>query len=122
MNMARGNAQNFRFYNLNDLKLEVGYTLKNNDKHSFRLAFDYLTNKDDDKSNTFADRVNQQNAYTHDLKASIITFEYTYKLAENTRLRLGYQNGKVEGNNGQQGVSIDDVKTNLYYTEIYSRF
>ncbi len=120
--MALGQGNNFRFYNLNDLKLEVGYTLKNNDKHSFRLAFDYLTNKDDDKSNTFADRVNQQNAYTHDLKASIITFEYTYKLAENTRLRLGYQNGKVEGNNGVQGVSIDDVKTNLYYTEIYSRF
>jgi hypothetical protein len=51
VNMARGNAQNFRFYNMKDIKLEVGYTLKNNDKHSFRLAYDYLQNDKDDAGN-----------------------------------------------------------------------
>ncbi|MBR4569255.1 MAG: S-layer homology domain-containing protein [Candidatus Riflebacteria bacterium] len=114
---------NLRFYNLNDLKLEVKYTLKDNDKHSFRLAYDNITNKDDNKGNTFADRAG--GAFNNDLKANIITFEYTYKLAENTRLRLGYQNSKIEGNTGVAGaaaVGMDDVKTDLYYTEIYSRF
>ena len=121
VNMARGNAQNVRFYNMSDIKLELGYTLKNNDKHSFRLAYDYLQNDKDDSGNPFFD--NNGGAYQRDVKANVITFEYTYKLAENTRLRLGFQNVKVEGNNGgDPAITFDDAKSNLYYTEIYSRF
>ena len=112
---------NFGFRNLKDLKVQVGYTLKNADKHSFRLAYDNVQNKKDGKANTFAKADNRLAAYTNDLKSNIITFEYTYKLAENTRIRLGYQNSKTEGENGA-GVALPDVKTNLYYTEIYSRF
>ena len=123
-NMAiGGNNTNLRFYNMNDLKLEVAYTLKNNDKHSFRLAYDNITNKDDAKGNLFADRTG---AYDTDLKANIITFEYTYKLAENTRIRFGYQNSSVEGKRdmgvGQAAYNTGDIDVNLYYTEIYSRF
>ena len=124
--MARGIPANNResFKNLNDLKLEVCYTLKNNDKHSFRLAYDNISNKDDNKPNTFS--MNAANQYNNDLKGNLITFEYTYKLAENTRLRLGYQNSKIEGNTfmgaGNPTYNPGDVKANLYYTEIYSRF
>jgi len=118
-NMALGANGNYDFCNLKDIKLEVGYTLKDNDKHSFRLAYDMVQNDKDQTGNVFDDaarRINNAANYTEDLEANIITFEYTYKLAENTRLRLGYQNSKVEAKN------MPDVKTNLYYTEIYSRF
>jgi hypothetical protein len=124
--MARGVPANNRqsFKNLNDLKLEVIYTLKNNDKHSFRLAYDNITNKDDNKPNTFS--MNAGGQYDTDLKANIITFEYTYKLAENTRLRLGYQNSSIEGKTymgaGVADYNPGDIDSNLYYTEIYSRF
>ncbi|MBR4570323.1 MAG: hypothetical protein IKO19_06600, partial [Candidatus Riflebacteria bacterium] len=125
-NMALGGNTNLDFCNLSDIKLELGYTLKNNDKHSFRLAYDMIQNKKDGHDNVFA-----QNAgglgYNADLKANIITFEYTYKLAENTRLRLGYQNSSVEGKDYRAGannenVACPDIDTNLYYAEIYSRF
>jgi len=118
-NMAMGNGQDFRFYNLSDIKLELGYTLKDNDKHSFRLAYDHINNKDDNKPNTLsvqAAAINGNADYSKDLEANIITFEYTYKLAENTRLRLGFQNSKTEAKD------MPDIKANLYYTEIYSRF
>lgn len=108
--MALGRGTNVCFANLQDLKLEVRYTLKDNDKHSFRLAYDHITNDDDDK-------VTQAlGAVVDDVKANLITFEYDYKLAENTRLRLGYQNFKEDGGNRA------DTKFNLFYTEIYSRF
>jgi hypothetical protein len=122
VNMARNGAQNFRFYNVKDIKLELGYTLKNNDKHSFRLAYDYVQNDKDDVGNPFYD--NNGGAYMKDVKVNVITLEYTYKLAENTRLRLGFQNIKCQGD-GAQGdntIKLDDAKANLYYTEIYSRF
>ena len=118
-NMALNAGNNLDFCNLKDIKLELGYTLKDNDKHSFRLAYDMVQNDDDQVGNVFAQAAAARNAqanYTQDLEANIITFEYTYKLAENTRLRLGFQNSKVEAKD------MPDVKTNLYYTEIYSRF
>ena len=119
--MTNNGNTNAPFCNLQDIKIQLGYTLKNADKHSFRLAYDNVQNKKDGKANTFAKADNRLAAYTNDLKSNIITFEYTYKLAENTRIRLGYQNSKTEGENGA-GVALPDVKTNLYYTEIYSRF
>ena len=100
------------FSNLQDIKVQVGYTLKNADKHSFRLAYDLVQQKDDDKD-TF---MNELDPFIKGVKANVITFDYTYKLAENTRIRLGYQNGKLEMDD------TDDVKSNLYYAEVYSRF
>ena len=114
--MTNNANTNEAFCNLKDIKVQLGYTLKNADKHSFRLAYDNIQNKEDNTSNTFSMADDRLDEYTNDVKANIITFEYTYKLAENTRIRLGYQNGKVEAENK------DDIKTNLYYTEIYSRF
>ena len=74
------------------------------------MAYDHITNDDDDK-------VTQAlGAVVDDVKANLITFEDDYKLAENTRLRLGYQNFKEDGGNRA------DTKFNLFYTEIYSRF
>ena len=120
--MAMGVNTNRDFCNLNDLKLEVKYTLKDNDKHSFRLAYDMVSNKEDDVATTFSAPMG--GLYQEDLKANIITFEYTYKLAENTRLRLGYQNSKVEGRvyNVPAAPDSPDAKSNLYYCELYSRF
>jgi hypothetical protein len=125
LGMTIDGATDFGFYNLSDIKLELGYTLKDNDKHSFRLAYDYLTN-DKDGVNTASAMVRTVGAaygynvaagmYGVDTKVNVLTFEYTYKLAENTRLRLGYQNGKFEAD-GQP-----DMKTNLYYTELFSKF
>ena len=108
------------FKNLKDIKVQVGYTLKNADKHSFRLAYDNVQNDKDDQGTIFNDNADLAN-YVKDVEANIITFEYQYKLAENTRIRLGYQNSKIEGKNGA-GASLEDVKSNIFYTEIYSRF
>ena len=112
--IALGNNTNRNFKNLSDIKLELQYTLKDNDKHSFRLAYDMIQNDKDGSYNTFAAAT--EAGYQNGLEANIITFEYTYKLAENTRLRLGYQNSKIEADNRP------DIDSNLYYTEIYSRF
>jgi hypothetical protein len=129
LSMAAGVGSEFEFTNMSDLKLEVNYTLKNNDKHSFRLAYDYLTNDKDTVANTGSTMVDEiahnygfgqgqdlTMLYAPDTKVNVITFEYTYKLAENTRLRLGYQNGKFEADNQP------DMKTSLYYTELFSKF
>ena len=113
-NMALGGNTNRNFQNLSDIKLELGYTLKDNDKHSFRLAYDHIENDEDGSWNTFAAVAG--NGYQNGLEANIITFEYTYKLAENTRLRLGYQNSGIEADN------MPDIDTNLYYAEVYSKF
>ncbi len=107
--MANGRNTDRCFANLQDIKLEVKYTLKDNDKHSFRLAYDIIQNDDDNKNTPALGGV------VADVDANLITF-YTYKLAENTRLRLGYQNFKEDGGNRQ------DTKFDLYYTELYSRF
>ena len=102
---------NRQFNNLNDLKIQLGYTLKNNNKHSFRLAYDMVQQKDEDKAVS-----GKPSTVKADLKANVITFDYQYKLAENTRIRFGYQNvkGEVKG--------CEDPKADLYFTEIYSRF
>lgn len=112
--MANGRGTNVTFNNLSDIKLQLGYTLKDNDKHAFRLAYDYITNDDDKKANTFSN--SGFAGFVKDLEANLVTLEYTYKLAENTRIRMGYQNVKVEAD------AQVDQKADLYYTEIYSRF
>lgn len=110
MASARGTNQNFA--NLTDIKLQLGYTLKDNDKHAFRLAYDMITNDDDKKVTPSLGGIFK------DVEANLVTFEYTYKLAENTRVRVGYQTFKEDGDKATRG----EEKFNLYYTEIYSRF
>ncbi len=112
--MAINGNTDITFNNMRNLKLEFGYTLKNNDRHHFRLAFDHLTNIYDGKNNTFS--VMTVVPFINDFKNNIITFTYTYKLAENTRLKLGYQNSKLEADNMSKWC------TDLYFAEIYSRF
>ena len=126
LGMANGFGTNFSLNNMSDIKLELDYTLKDNDKHNFRLAYDYLQNDKNNVDNTGSLMVEDiggiygynvpNGMYAEDTKVNVITFEYTYKLAENTRLRLGYQNGKFEAKNQI------DMKTNLYYTELFSKF
>ncbi len=115
--MAANANTNRTFNNLRDYKLEFGYTLKNDDRHHFRLAYDHLENIYEGKDNTF-NRIagNPLVGFINDLKGNVVTFAYTYRLAENTRLKFGYQNSKVEASN------MPDQKVNLYFTEIYSRF
>jgi hypothetical protein len=117
---------NRNFNNLRDYKLEFGYTLKNDDRHHFRLAFDYLENIYEGKTNTY-DAIygriirnhpngNPMMGFVDDVKAHMITFSYTYKLSENTRLKLCYQNTDLEARN------MPDQSMNLYFVELYSRF
>ena len=126
--MAANNGGSIsEFNNLKDLKVQLGYTLKNNDKHSFRLAYDNVQNKKDGESTfskTIAERAHVR-AGLESLKADIITFEYQYKLSDNARLRLGYQNSKIKADAMQVGgteLPFEDQKSDLYFTELYTRF
>jgi hypothetical protein len=115
--MALNGNTDITFNNIRDYKLEFGYTLKNNDRHHFRLAYDHLVNVYDGKDNTFNSLAgNLLPGYINDFKSNIITFTYTYRLAENTRLKLGYQNTKMEAND------MPDQCGDLYFTEIYSKY
>jgi hypothetical protein len=108
---------NQTFKNLSDLKLQVGYTLKNDDRHKFRLAYDHLQNLYDGKANTFNTVArNPLGGFINDLKGDVITFAYTYQLSPHTRLKLCYQNSKVKASN------MPTQKVDLYFTEIFSTF
>ena len=112
------NANNNQTYqNLRDYKLELGYTLKNDDRHHFRLAYDHIINIYDGKANTFNTVAgNPLVGFINDLKSDIVTFDYTYKLSAHTRLKLCYQKSKVEAKN------MPDQKVDLFFTEIFSQF
>ena len=121
---ANGNT-NVTFRNLRDYKLEFGYTPKNNDRHHFRLAYDYLENIYEGKVNTYNDIYrpliaalmgNPFVGFAEDVKGNLITFSYTYKLSTDTRLKLCYQKSKVEAKD------VPDQDGSLYFVEIYSRF
>ncbi len=108
---------NQTFKNLSDLKLQVGYTLKNDDRHKFRLAYDHLQNLYDGKANTFNTVAgNPLGGFINDLKGDVITFAYTYQLSPHTRLKLCYQNSKVKASN------MPTQKVDLYFTELFSTF
>ncbi len=112
------NANNNQTYkNLSDLKLQVCYTPKNDDRHKFRLAYDHLENVYDGKANTFNTVAgNPLVGFINDLKGDVITFAYTYQLSAHTRLKLCYQKSKVEASN------MPDQNVDLYFTEIFSQF
>jgi len=155
--IARGNtwfASGLR--NMGALKLQTEYRPKNT-KHYFRLAGDLLNELEDITSNDLVklQTHNTQAAYntavaannatvgansaydrwnnfgTADAKAVVLTFEYRYQLAENTRIRVGYTSFDFGGNarkaRGVIPVSAgrgfnNDFDYNMFWSEIYSQF
>ena len=110
---------------MRDYKLEIGYCLKNNDRHHFRFAYDYIENIYNGRDNTFNNLFgpivstamnNPVVDYAIDVKSNVLTFSYTHKLSENTRLKLCYQNMKLEAKD------VPDQCVDLYFAELYSRF
>ena len=89
--------------NIKNYKAQVGFKLKNNNKHSFRFAFDKLQ---------------EDNSNLRKTNTNLITAEYRYQLSPNTRVRFIYQNAKDK--EGSYTPRNKDVQ--LYMTEIYTRF
>jgi len=159
--ISRGNTYfNNGLVNMGDIKLQFEYRPRNT-KHYFRLAGDLLDEMKDtvsndlaragrghvttagtpagfDKTNTIYDRYN--NFGTSDPKATVLTFEYRYQLAENTRIRLGYTAFDMSGDyqkvdtnasgdpvcgslSAGKGLSaVNDRDYNMFWAELYSRF
>jgi len=84
------------------------------------------------KTNTVYDRYN--NFLTADPKATVLTFEYRYQLAENTRIRVGYTAFDMGGDAfkalgaaaaqaaGKGNANGRDWDYNMFWAELYSRF
>jgi hypothetical protein len=99
--------------NIQDTKIQLEYIPRNKNKNYLRVAYDIVRPKDDNVVSTFFDG----GAGTSD-KADVLTVEYRYRLAENTRFRAGYTNFKYGSGNLPQGAS----DYNVFWTEIFSRF
>lgn len=114
-----------RMYNIQDVKFQIRYRPVNADKHSFRLAYDYVSEIKDHCGEREKDHYNTVGY--DDLKFSMLTFEYNYQLAKNTRLRLGYakvfEDSIITRENLVEGIAKKKAKDqDIFYTEIYSRF
>ena len=107
-------AQGF-ITNVQDIKVQVEYTPKTNDKHYLRLAYDILSPKDDDKASVFFRAKAAAGAPASSDEAKVITFEYKYKLAKNTRVRIGYTDFKYDSGN-----AFSDY--NMFWTELYVKY
>ena len=168
--ISRGNTwfQN-GLTNMYDAKLQVEYR-PTNSKHYFRVAGDWLDENDDTVSNDLAKEAyysgaatsgspdlktppagktvsktntvydNWNNLGVSDPQAFVLTFEYRYQLAENTRIRVGYTQFDFTGDAHSAGYSspngfsdgsrnIDagrgfnnDYDYNMFWAEIYSQF
>jgi len=148
--------------NMYDAKLQLEYRPRNT-KHYFRLVGDWLDELKDTvsndlsrtlygrglpgvsdipagntKTNTVYDQWN--NFGTSDPSAVVLTFEYRYQLAENTRIRVGYTMFDMDGNavsagrnstgGGNAGVRsiaagrgvAGDYDYNMFWAELFSRF
>jgi hypothetical protein len=152
--ISRGNTY-FRngLMNMTNLKLQAEYRPRDS-KHYFRLAGDFLNEMDDTVSNDLSkfaqgeqskalyaanaannrrnsayDRWN--NFLISDAEAMVLTFEYRYQLAENTRIRVGYTNFEFLGDSHKfDGVGkiaagrgmANDFDYDMLWAEIYSRF
>ena len=113
------NSNGYGFKNLSDLKLQVGYTLKDYDRHSFRLAYD-MVQSDKDDINDFYSETNIKNNRYHKIDFDMVTAEYRYRLSPNTRLRMVYSMVKDDTQEVTGGPTSKDQ--NIFYSEIYSRF
>jgi len=159
--ISRGN-QYFRngLMNMGALKLQAEYRPRNS-KHYFRLAGDLLDELEDavsndlaryqaghgnssvavpvayNKTNTSYDTWN--NFGIADASAMVLTFEYRYQLAANTRIRVGFTSFEFDGDaqkagwaNGAASVVTPslsagsglnfDYDYKMFWTEIYSLF
>ena len=107
-------AQGF-ITNVQDIKIQAEYTPKTNNKHYFRLAYDILSPKDDDKASVFFRRKAAAGQPASSDGAKVITFEYKYKLAKNTRIRIGYTDFKYDSGN-----AFSDY--NMFWTELFCKY
>lgn len=89
--------------NIKNYKAQVGFRLKNKNKHSFRFAYD---------------KIQEDNSDINPTDTDLITAEYRYQLSQNTRIRFIYQNAKDK--KGYFTPRNENVQ--LYMTEIYTRF
>lgn len=152
--ISRGNSYfQYGLLNMSAIKLQVEYRPRNT-KHYFRLAGDFLDELKDvvsndlsragiagdfttagiltapaAKTNTVYDTYN--NFLTADPKATVLTFEYRYQLAENTRIRVGYTAFDMTGDATKAvgaapavsaGQGAKDWDYNMFWAELYSRF
>lgn len=124
-NLCSNNKMNYK--NLSDIKVQVGYTLKNADRHSFRLAYDKVQSKQDDIAfiSSVNGRLTPPDFMWHKVDFDMFTFEYMYKLSENARLRVVYAATRddsivKQGTAISPAVEADDQHT-LFF-EIYNRF
>lgn len=108
---------NNRVTNTQDVKVQIEYSPKRNGKYYIRLAYDMVEAKNSSFSSTFFN-----NAAGVCNEADVFTFEYRYRIAENTRIRLGYTNFQYgRGNDVNLAVGAHrDFK--MAWTEIFSRF
>ncbi len=90
------------------VKVQAEYRPNTNTKHYFRLAYDML------KQGTFTGKFN---AIAAKEEANVMTFEYRYQLAENTRVRAGYATF-----DGDKTVALKAIDDDRLFVEIYSRF
>ena len=102
--------------NLQDTKIQLEYIPRNKNKHYLRFAYDIVQAKDKNKGSTFFIG-NLGNVGNSD-KADVLTVEYRYRLAENTRFRVGYTDFKF----GSGTLKAGYTDYNLFWTEIFSRF
>ncbi len=137
--------------NMYDLKLQAEYR-PTNTKHYFRLAGDFLDEMNDTVTNdltrhlcgegrvgTPVSQVKTNTAYDNwnsfgvaEAEATVLTFEYRYQLAENTRLRVGYTSFDLLGDAQKKTATVNaisagrglsgDYDYHLFWTEIYSLF
>ncbi len=155
--IARGNQYfNSGLVNMTDIKLQAEYRPRDS-KHYFRLAGDFLDEMDDTVTNDLAryaagdqsaatyaaskaaGNVGANSAYdrwnnfrTAEAEAMVLTFEYRYQLAENTRIKVGYTNFEFLGNDLKAtatnkslpaGIGLQgDYDYDMLWAEIYSRF
>lgn len=110
-----GYVNGMNFKNLSDLKIQVGYTPENAQKHNFRLAYDKIKS---DKDNINFIGLFRSNMWQK-VDFRMFTFEYIYKLGENTRLRMVYASTDDDSlvHNGNEMIN-----QRYFTTEIYTRF
>ncbi len=107
------NGMNFK--NLSDIKIQVGYSPMNAQKHSFRLAYDIVRS---DKDNINYIGLFRNNMWQK-VDFEMFTIEYIYKLSNNTRLRMVYASTDDDSLTHFGSEFFDQ---HYFTTEIYTRF
>lgn len=150
--IARGNTWfDSGLVNMYDIKFQAEYR-KANSKHYFRFAGDILDEMADTVVNDLNRHVNGQGKVNDPLPASkintvydswnsfgvadagatVLTFEYRYQLAENTRIRVGYTTFDFTGKAVRAAPGVNSISAgrglngdydyHLFWSEIYSTF